>query len=212
MCSDGLKKVTLELGGNCPFLIFDDANLQQAADALMGLKWRNSGQVCITANRVFVQSGVYDKFADIIKSRTAQLILGHGRDSKTTIGPVTTPQSLDRVLDQVNDARANGAKILLGGERDTSSQGFFMQPTIIGDATNKMKLSREESFAPVLALFKFDTEAEAVELANDTPVRRILHRCLLPTRADKSRWAWPRISLPKTLTEHGDFQMSWRLA
>ena len=136
----------------------------------MGLKWRNSGQVCITANRVFVQAGVYDEFAALIKERTSQLVLGHGSDAKSTLGPVTTPQSLGRVLDQVEDARARGACILLGGERDSGNDGFFMQPTIIGDATKAMKVSNEESFAPVLALFRFKTEAEAIELANDTPV------------------------------------------
>lgn len=136
----------------------------------MGLKWRNTGQACISANRVYVQSGVYEDFAALITRRTAALVVGHGGDSNTSLGPVTTPQSLDRVLDQVDDAKKQGAKILLGGQRSTAPKGFFIEPTIVGDATKSMKVSNEETFAPVLALFRFETEAEAVKLANDTPV------------------------------------------
>jgi succinate-semialdehyde dehydrogenase len=136
----------------------------------MGLKWRNSGQACISANRVYVQAEVYEAFAAIITRRTAELVVGHGNDPKTTLGPVKIPQSLDRVLQQVHDAKKKRALVLLGGDRVLSSSGFLMQPTIIGNATKEMRLSDEESFAPILALFKFGTEAEVIELANDTPV------------------------------------------
>ncbi|TKA81644.1 hypothetical protein B0A49_00531 [Cryomyces minteri] len=168
LCSDGLKKVTLELGGNCPFLIFDDADLNQAADALMLLKWRHAGQACITANRVYVQSGVYDKFADIIREKTSKLKVGHGADSGTTMGPVTTPNGLTKASAQVADAKSKGGQVILGGNRVNGTEGFFFEPTIITDAKPGMLISEEETFAPVMALFKFDNEEEAVKRANDT--------------------------------------------
>lgn len=188
ICSDGLKKVTLELGGNCPFIVFDDANLNDAADgktgmkrftawpwltyvaALMGLKWRNAGQACISANRVYVQSGVYDTFAAIVKERTSKLVVGHGSSVASTLGPVTTPQSLDRALAQVEDAKKHGARILLGGEKLANSSGYFFNPTIIADAKKEMRITNEETFAPILTLYKFETETEAIQCANDTPV------------------------------------------
>ncbi|KAF7554914.1 hypothetical protein G7Z17_g2532 [Cylindrodendrum hubeiense] len=170
ICSDGLKKVTLELGGNCPFIVFDDADLNEAAEALMGLKWRNAGQACISANRVYVQSGVYDSFATILKDRTSKLVVGHGSSATSTLGPVTTPQSLDRALAQVEDAKKCGARILLGGDRVANSSGYFFHPTIIADAKKEMRITNEESFAPILALYKFETEEEAIQSANDTPM------------------------------------------
>ncbi|EPE09346.1 succinate-semialdehyde dehydrogenase [Ophiostoma piceae UAMH 11346] len=176
MCADGLKKLTLELGGNCPFLVFDDADLDQAADALSSLKWRNAGQICVNANRVYVQSGVYDKFAKLVCERAGRLVVGHGGHAATpttpiaTIGPVTTPQSLDRALAQVDDAKQNGAQVLLGGARVPNLTGFFLQPTIIGDATKAMRVADEESFAPIMTLFKFDEEEEAINAANNTPM------------------------------------------
>ncbi|OQO05471.1 hypothetical protein B0A48_09240 [Cryoendolithus antarcticus] len=171
ICSDGLKKCTLELGGNCPFLVFDDADLEQAANQLMALKWRHAGQACITANRVYVQAGVYDKFAEIIKEKTAALVVGHGSEKKTTMGPVTTPRSLDKADAQVEDAQKQGGKVILGGKRlmgTSGYDGYFFEPTIITSAKKEMLIAQEETFAPVMALFKFDTEEEAVQRANDT--------------------------------------------
>jgi succinate-semialdehyde dehydrogenase/glutarate-semialdehyde dehydrogenase len=136
----------------------------------MGLKWRNAGQACISANRVYVQSGVYDAFAAILKARTSKLVVGHGSSESSTLGPVTTPQSLDRALAQVEDAKKHGARILLGGVTATGSSGYFFLPTIIADATKKMRITDEETFAPILTLYKFETEAEAIQAANDTPV------------------------------------------
>ncbi|ETS84227.1 hypothetical protein PFICI_02252 [Pestalotiopsis fici W106-1] len=170
MCAKGLKKVTLELGGNCPFIVFDDADLEQAANALMSLKWRNAGQACISANRVYVQSGVYDSFALLCKEMTSKFVPGHGISNSSTFGPVTTPQSLERASAQVEDAKQNGGTILLGGGRVPGSTGFFFQPTIITNATKSMRVTHEESFAPILALYRFETEAEAVKAANDTPM------------------------------------------
>ncbi|KAH7176891.1 aldehyde dehydrogenase domain-containing protein [Dactylonectria macrodidyma] len=170
MCSEGLKKVTLELGGNCPFIVFDDADLETAADALMGLKWRNAGQACISANRVYVQSGVYEQFAEIVTDRTSKLVVGHGSSSDSTIGPVTTPQSIDRAMAQVDDAKIHGARILLGGGKVANNAGYFFHPTIIVDAKREMRVTDEETFAPILTLYKFETETEAIQFANDTPM------------------------------------------
>ena len=142
----------------------------------MSLKWRNAGQACITANRVYVQCGVYDQFSRLIVQRTSKLVIGHGSKASTTMGPVTTPQSVERVLAQIKDARGRGATIELGGDVQPGTKGFFVQPTIIGNATQDMKVSAEESFAPILALYRFESEAEAVRLANDTPVSRLTLR------------------------------------
>ncbi|KAH8690529.1 putative succinate-semialdehyde dehydrogenase [Talaromyces proteolyticus] len=167
-CATGLKKVTLELGGNCPLVVFDDANLDQAMDHLMALKWRHAGQACITANRIYVQAGVYEKFANMLKERTSKIVTGHGAAEGTTMGPVTTPRSLDKATSQVQDARKLGAKVILGGNQIKDKGGYFFEPTILTDMTEKMLISREESFAPIAALYKFDTEEEATKWANDT--------------------------------------------
>ncbi|KAH9886858.1 aldehyde dehydrogenase [Xylariomycetidae sp. FL2044] len=167
-CADGLKKLTLELGGNCPFLVFDDANLQQAGDALMALKFRHAGQACITANRVYVQKGVYDKFADLLAEKTRQLKVGHGTDKATTMGPLTVPAGLEKTQSQVDDAEKNGGKILTGGKRLHLNNGYYFEPTIITNAGSGMKIACEETFGPLLALFPFETEEEAVAAANNT--------------------------------------------
>lgn len=136
----------------------------------MALKWRHAGQACITANRVYVQSGVYDKFAELFKEKTSQLVIGHGSEKSTTIGPVTTPQSLDKALNQVEDAKKHGGQVILGGNKVTDKGGYFFEPTIILGARKEMLITREETFGPVLALYSFDNEDEAVEAANNTSV------------------------------------------
>lgn len=167
-CAHGLKKPTLELRGNCPFIIFDDANLDQALDQLMALKWRHAGQACVTANRIYVQAGIYDKFAELLKERTSKLVVGHGAAEGTTMGPLTTPRSIDKAKRQVEDARKLGANVILGGSRVTDKKGYFFEPTILTGMTQEMLVSCEETFAPIAALYKFDTEEEVVKLANDT--------------------------------------------
>lgn len=171
-CAAGLKKLTLELGGNCPFLVFDDADLEQALAQLMALKWRHAGQACITANRVYVQSGVYDRFAQMLKDKTATLVVGHGAREGTTMGPVTTPRGLDKAASQVADARKLGGKVVLGGGLAGScggnGNGYFFEPTIITDMTADMLISHEETFAPIAALYRFEHEDQAVRWANDT--------------------------------------------
>ena len=167
-CAEGLKKVSLELGGNCPYIIFDDASLDQALSHLMALKFKHAGQVCVTANRVYVQAGVYDKFSEMVADATRQLKLGHGAEPDTTIGPVTTPQSLVKIENQVKDAVKFGGKVLVGGQRVPGRGGYFFEPSVITNMTNDMLLTREETFGPICGLYQFDTEEEVVKYANDT--------------------------------------------
>ncbi|KAJ6181362.1 hypothetical protein N7485_000004 [Penicillium canescens] len=130
-CSYGLKKLTLELGGNCPLIVFNDADLAKAVHALTLLKWRHAGQACITANRVFVQSGVYDEFQRLLVEETRKLKLGHGAATGTTIGPLTTPAGVDKVDAQVKDALSKGGKLLFGGVKPSDRKGYFYPPTIV---------------------------------------------------------------------------------
>jgi acyl-CoA reductase-like NAD-dependent aldehyde dehydrogenase len=171
-CSHGLKKVTLELGGNCPFIVFEDANMEQAITQLLTLKWRHAGQACITANRIFVQSGVYQKFTQMLKDRVSSaLVVGHGADEGTTMGPLTTPQAVRKAISHVEDASKRGAKVVLGGKQikpPSCEGGYFFEPTIMTDITSDMLVFKEESFAPIASLCKFETEEEAVQTANDT--------------------------------------------
>ncbi|KAJ3465660.1 hypothetical protein MRS44_006318 [Fusarium solani] len=173
LCARGLKKCTLELGGNCPFIVFDDADLEQALDQLMTLKWRNAGQACISANRVYVQAGVYDKFAAMFVEKTSKLNIGHGAAPDTTFGAVTTPVGLKKAEAQVQDAVSRGAKLALGSGKPFTpagqgSGGYFMEPVVLTNMDSSMKMSCEETFGPVCGLFKFDTEDKAIKLANDT--------------------------------------------
>ena len=137
----------------------------------MALKWRHAGQACITANRVLVQKGVYDKFTKILKEKTEALKIGHGAKEGTTLGPVPTPRSLDKAEGQIADAKKLGGQIVMGGNKLHGSKGYdgyFFEPTIITGASHDMLIAREETFAPIMALFEFDTEEEAVQRANDT--------------------------------------------
>lgn len=168
ICADGLKKTTLELGGNCPVLIFDDADLKQACDAIHALKFRHAGQACITANRIYVQRGVYEKLTEMMLERTKALKIGHGAEEGTTLGPVTVPQALDKAVKHVEDAQKNGAKILHGGKKIEGKGGYFFEPTLITEAKGDLLLAQEEQFSPIMALFPFDTEEEVVKAANDT--------------------------------------------
>ncbi|KAB8226524.1 aldehyde dehydrogenase [Aspergillus novoparasiticus] len=167
-CSDGLKKVTLELGGNCPFLIFDDGDLDQALAALMILKWRTAGQACTHANRVYVQSGVYDKFLSMLVNATKKIQVGHGAAPGTTMGALTTTRGLDKMERHIADAISKGGKVVCGGKRLTNLSGNFFAPTIMSGMTSSMLTSQEEIFGPLLGLYRFETEQEAVRKANDT--------------------------------------------
>lgn len=168
ICSDNLKKVTLELGGNCPVLIFDDASIDQAMSQIFALKWRHAGQACVTANRIFVQSGIFDKFVKRWNAETQKLVVGHGADKNTTMGPVTTPRGIEKAVALVQDAKAKGARIHMGGNKIQQDGGYFFEPTVLTDVTPDMEIYHEEIFAPVATFIRFETEDEAVRMANDT--------------------------------------------
>jgi succinate-semialdehyde dehydrogenase / glutarate-semialdehyde dehydrogenase len=167
-CSEGLKKVTMELGGNCPFIVFDDGDLEQAVSALMILKWRTCGQACTHANRVYVQSDVYDRFAQMMLEATQKLRLGHGAKQGITLGPLTTTRGIEKIERHIEDAKNKGGRVLCGGKRPENLKGFFFEPTIIADMTPNMLTTQEEIFGPLLGLYKFETEEEVVKAANDT--------------------------------------------
>lgn len=167
-CSEGLKKLTLELGGNCPFIVFDDADLEKAVEALVQLKWRHAGQACITANRVYVQKGVYEAFERLLVEKSRKLKIGHGAVEGTTFGPLTTPGGVDKVESHVRDAISHGGRLALGGTRPTGQTGYFFSPTIVVDANEDMLVANEETFGPLCALFCFESEIQVVDWANRT--------------------------------------------
>ncbi|WP_428643155.1 NAD-dependent succinate-semialdehyde dehydrogenase [Roseibium sp.] len=163
-----MKKISMELGGNAPFIVFDDADLDRAVEGAIASKFRNSGQTCVCANRLYVQAGVYDAFAEKLKAAiAAQLKVGNGLEAGTTQGPLINEAAVDKVADHVADALSKGGNLLTGGKRP-EGQGTFYEPTLITGATSDMKVAREETFGPLAALFKFETEEEAIQLANDT--------------------------------------------
>jgi succinate-semialdehyde dehydrogenase/glutarate-semialdehyde dehydrogenase len=163
-----VKRVALELGGNAPFIVFDDADLDQAVAGAMASKYRNAGQTCVCANRIFVQAGVYDAFAEKLAAAVARLKVGAGTEEGVTQGPLINADAVRKVEEHVADAVAKGAKVVTGGKRHARG-GTFYEPTILTGAAPEMQLAQEETFGPVAALFKFDTEEDAIRLANDTP-------------------------------------------
>ena len=167
-CANTVKKLTLELGGNAPLLVFDDANLGQAVAGTMASKYRNAGQTCVCANRILVQSGIYDRFAAALVDAVKKLAVGPGMAPGTTIGPLITSEAVAKVESLVGDAVKKGAKVLIGGSLDKAGPLFY-RPSVVGDVTPDMEVVREEIFGPVAALVRFDTEDDAIKLANDTP-------------------------------------------
>ena len=165
--ADTIKKMSLELGGNAPFIVFDDADLDAAADGAMASKYRNAGQTCVCANRIYVQDGVYDAFAAKLAERLKGLKVGRGTEAGVNVGPLIDEQGLAKVEEHVADAVAKGAKVVAGGKRSALG-GRFYEPTLLTGVTNDMKVSREETFGPVAPLFRFKDEAEAIALANAT--------------------------------------------
>jgi succinate-semialdehyde dehydrogenase / glutarate-semialdehyde dehydrogenase len=166
-CAGTVKKLSLELGGNAPFIVFDDADLDAAVQGALASKYRNTGQTCVCANRLLVQAGVYGEFAAKLKAAVAQLRVGDGLAGATDQGPLIDAKAVAKVEEHIQDALAKGAKVLLGGKRHALGGSFF-EPTILTDVTPKMLVAREETFGPVAPLFKFETEAEAIAMANDT--------------------------------------------
>lgn len=166
-----VKKVSLELGGNAPFIVFDDADLDQAVTALMAAKFRNAGQACIASNRILVQAGVYEKFSQMVTEATKKLKVGDGFGHDTTIGPLINAQGLQKVVHQVEDSVRLGARVLTGGKpvKHLNDQGgLFFEPTVLSGLTKEMLPYSYETFGPVLPLMKFTDDAEAIALANDT--------------------------------------------
>lgn len=163
-----VKRVSLELGGNAPFIVFDDADLDMAVQGAIASKFRNTGQTCVCANRLLVQEGVYDKFAEKLASDVTKMKVGEGTEVGVVQGPLINEQALAKVEAHVEDAVGQGATIVTGGKRHERG-GTFYEPTVLTNATTKMLLTQEETFGPVAALFKFSSEEEAVEIANDTP-------------------------------------------
>jgi succinate-semialdehyde dehydrogenase/glutarate-semialdehyde dehydrogenase len=165
--ADQVMKCSMELGGNAPFIVFDDADLDAAVEGAILCKFRNNGQTCVCANRIYVQAGVYDAFAEKLKDRVSQMTVGDGLESGTDLGPLINHKAVDKVRDHIADAKAKGAQILLGDETP-SNDGNFLPPTIVTGATREMAFSTEETFGPLAPLFKFETEDDVIELANDT--------------------------------------------
>jgi succinate-semialdehyde dehydrogenase/glutarate-semialdehyde dehydrogenase len=166
-CATTIKKVSLELGGNAPFLVFDDADLEAAVDGAMLSKYRNAGQTCVCANRLLVQSSVYDEFATRLTKAVDALKVGSGLEAGVTQGPLIDMAAVEKVEAHIKDAVSKGAAVLTGGTRHPSG-GRFFTPTVLTGVTPDMVLAREETFGPVAPLFRFDTEQEAIALANRT--------------------------------------------
>ncbi len=162
-----IKKCSMELGGNAPVLVFDDADLDIAVEGVMIAKFRNTGQSCVGANRIYVQAGVYDAFAEKFAARVAQMKVGNGLDEDSEIGPLIDLASVEKVEAHIADAVAKSARILCGGKRGPLGGQFFL-PTVIADVTSNAEVAREETFGPVAALFRFESDAEAIEQANNT--------------------------------------------
>lgn len=162
-----LKKVSLELGGNAPFIVFDDADLERAVEGALIAKYRNAGQTCVCVNRFLVQGGIHDAFVARLAERVAELSVGDGFAEGVKLGPLINQRAVEKVEDHVRDALGKGARLVLGGERHPLGQGFFL-PTVLADVHGEMKVAREETFGPLAAVFRFAEESEAVRLANDT--------------------------------------------
>jgi len=166
-CAPTIKKLSLELGGNAPFIVFDDADVDAAVDGALAAKYRNAGQTCVCANRLLVQDGIYDEFAQKLAARAAQLKVGAGSEDGVVQGPLIDAQALAKVEAHIADALAHGARVLTGGRRHARG-GTFFEPTVLAGVTSAMRVAREETFGPVAPLFRFKDEDEAVAMANAT--------------------------------------------
>ncbi len=192
-CAGTMKKLSLELGGNAPFIVFDDADLDAAVEGALASKYRNTGQTCVCANRLLVQAGVYDAFSGKLAQAVRKLRIGDGLAGATEQGPLIDAKALAKMEEHIQDAIAKGAHIILGGKRHALG-GTFFEPTILANVTRDMLVAREETFGPLAPLFKFDTEAQAIAMANDT------------------EFGLAPISTPATLPVPGASQRSWSTA
>ncbi|HMK69315.1 MAG TPA: NADP-dependent succinate-semialdehyde dehydrogenase, partial [Stellaceae bacterium] len=166
-CAGTVKKLSLELGGNAPFIVFDDADIDMAVKGAIASKYRNAGQTCVCANRILVQDGIYDAFATKLAGAVSAMKVGYGSETGTVIGPLIDMKAVDKVEEHVHDAVAKGAKIVVGGKRHALG-GTFYEPTVLTDVNTQMKVTREETFGPVAPLFRFSNDRQAIEMANDT--------------------------------------------
>ncbi|QQE91355.1 NAD-dependent succinate-semialdehyde dehydrogenase [Azotobacter chroococcum] len=166
-CADTMKKVSMELGGNAPFIVFDDADLDAAVAGAMASKYRNSGQTCVCTNRLLVQDGVYDEFARRLVAAVNALKVGPACEEDAQLGPLINTKAVLKVQEHIEDALAKGARIIAGGKLHPLGGSFF-EPTVLGEATPEMLVAREETFGPLAPIFRFRTEAEAIQMANDT--------------------------------------------
>jgi succinate-semialdehyde dehydrogenase / glutarate-semialdehyde dehydrogenase len=166
-CAGTVKKVSLELGGNAPFVVFDDADLDAAVEGAIASKYRNAGQTCVCANRLYVQDGVYDKFAQKLADKVAQMKVGNGLETGVVQGPLIDAKAVEKVEEHIADALGKGAKVMIGGKRHALG-GTFFEPTVLSGVTQTMAVAREETFGPVAPLFRFNSEAELIESANAT--------------------------------------------
>ena len=166
--ADSVKKVSLELGGHAPFIVFGDANLEAAVEGAVIAKYRNSGQTCVCANRIYVQSSIYDDFSQRFTEKASALVVGNGLDESTQQGPLISENAIEKVSNHIEDAKNNGATITTGGNPH-SLGGLFFEPTVLTGVSDEMLISKEETFGPVAPIFSFDTEQEVIERANNTP-------------------------------------------
>ena len=166
--ADTVKKVSLELGGNAPFIVFESADLDKAVEGAIACKFRNAGQTCVCANRIYVQDSVYEEFADKLADKIKAMKVGDGTQDGVVIGPLINEAAVKKVEEHVSDAKAKGGKVVLGGEAHEAGQLFYT-PTLITDMSDDMKVACEETFGPVAGLFKFFSEEEVITKANDTP-------------------------------------------
>lgn len=165
--AEQIMKLGLELGGNAPFIVFDDADLDAAVEGAMISKYRNNGQTCVCANRLYVQAGVYDAFAEKLAAKVSAMKVGDGFEEGVVAGPLITEKAIEKVEEHIADALEKGGAVAVGGKRDARG-GLFFQPTILTGVTSAMKVAREETFGPVAPLFRFETEDQVIEMANDT--------------------------------------------
>jgi succinate-semialdehyde dehydrogenase/glutarate-semialdehyde dehydrogenase len=165
--SSTIKKLSLELGGNAPFIVFDDADLDAAVEGAIISKYRNAGQTCVCANRLYVQTGVYDAFAEKLVAAVKKLKVGNGFEPGVLQGPLIDQAAVEKVEEHIQDAISQGARLLLGGHRHALGQTFF-EPTVLAGVTPQMKVAKEETFGPLAPLFSFDTDEQAIQMANDT--------------------------------------------
>ncbi|WP_120500554.1 NAD-dependent succinate-semialdehyde dehydrogenase [Roseovarius sp. EL26] len=166
--ADTVMKCSMELGGNAPFIVFDDADLDAAVDGAILCKFRNNGQTCVCANRIYVQAGVYDAFAKKLAEKVSQMKIGDGLEEGTILGPLINNDAIIKVQEHVADAKAKGAEVLLGGGEPLEGEGYFLPPTIVTGVTQDMMVAQDETFGPMAPLFKFEDEDDVIAMANDT--------------------------------------------